>query len=80
MKIINGGICEAKGFSAAGIHAGIRKNKDKMDLALIVSETPATAAGCYTQNLVKGAQIWVTKKHIENGIARAIVCNSGNAN
>lgn len=80
MKIIDGGVCAASGFMAAGIHAGIRKNKDKKDVALIVSETPATAAGCYTQNLVKGAPIWVTKKHIENGIARAIVCNSGNAN
>jgi len=80
MKIIDGGVCAASGFKAAGIHAGIRKNKDKKDVALIVSETPATAAGCYTQNLVKGAPIWVTKKHIENGIARAIVCNSGNAN
>jgi len=80
MKKIDGGVCAAKGFCAAGIHAGIRKNKDKKDLALIVSKTPAAAAGCYTQNLVKGAPIWVTKKHIENGIARAIVCNSGNAN
>ena len=80
MKIISGGVCAAKGFLAAGIHAGIRKNKSKKDLALIVSEAPAQAAGCYTQNLVKGAPIWVTKKHIENGIARAIVCNSGNAN
>lgn len=80
MKILNGGVCAAKGFSAAGIHAGIRKNKEKMDLALILSSTPATAAGCYTQNLVKGAPLWVTKKNIENGIARAIVCNSGNAN
>lgn len=80
MKKISGGVCAAKGFSAAGIHAGIRKNKTKPDLALIMSETPATAAGCYTQNLVKGAPIWVTKENIENGIARAIVCNSGNAN
>lgn len=80
MKKISGGICAAKGFSAAGIHAGIRKNKSKLDLALITSETPCVAAGCYTQNLVKGAPIWVTKKNIENGIARAIVCNSGNAN
>lgn len=80
MKKISGGVCAAKGFSAAGIHAGIRKNKTKPDLALIMSETPATAAGCYTQNLVKGAPIWVTKKNIENGIARAIICNSGNAN
>lgn len=80
MQKISGGVCAAKGFSAAGIHAGIRKNKTKLDLALIMSETPATAAGCYTQNLVKGAPIWVTKENIENGVARAIVCNSGNAN
>lgn len=80
MKKVSGGVCAAKGFSAAGIHAGIRKNKTKLDLALIMSETPATAAGCYTQNLVKGAPIWVTKENIENGVARAIVCNSGNAN
>ncbi len=80
MNKINGGVCAAKGFSAAGIHAGIRKNKTKLDLALIVSDTPCATAGCYTQNLVKGAPIWVTKKNIENGIARAIVCNSGNAN
>lgn len=80
MNKISGGICAAKGFYAAGIHAGIRKNKTKLDLALITSETPCTAAGCYTQNLVKGAPIWVTKKNIENGTARAIVCNSGNAN
>lgn len=80
MKMIDGGVCAARGFSAAGVHAGIRKNKEKKDLALIVSKTPATAAGCYTQNLVKGAPIWVTKKNLENGTARAIVCNSGNAN
>ena len=80
MKKISGGICAAKGFLAAGIHAGIRKNKTKLDLALIVSDTPCTAAGCYTQNLVKGAPIWVTKKNIEDGVAQAIVCNSGNAN
>lgn len=80
MNKISGGICAAKGFLAAGIHAGIRKNKNKLDLALIKSETPCTVAGCYTQNLVKGAPIWVTKKNIENGVAQAIVCNSGNAN
>ncbi|MDD6213832.1 MAG: bifunctional glutamate N-acetyltransferase/amino-acid acetyltransferase ArgJ [Firmicutes bacterium] len=80
MKEINGGVCAAKGFFANGIHAGIRKNKDKYDLALIVSEKPAAAAGCYTQNLVKGAPLWVTKKNISDGVAQAIVCNSGNAN
>ena len=80
MKIINGGICAAKGFSASGIHCGIRKNKTKRDLALIYSEKPATAAAVYTTNLVKGAPLTVTKNHIANGVAQAIICNSGNAN
>ena len=80
IKEIQGGICAPSGFKAAGIHCGIRKNKTKADLALIVSETPCTAAGCYTQNLVKGAPLYVTKDNLENGIAQAIVCNSGNAN
>ena len=80
MKFIKGGVCAAKGFSATGLHCGIRKNKSKKDLALIVSAAPANSAAVYTQNLVKGAPIWVTKKHLENGIARAIICNSGNAN
>ena len=80
LKEIQGGVCAAKGFTANGIHCGIRKNKTKRDLALIVSEVPCTASATYTQNLVKGAPLIVTKKHIENGVARAIICNSGNAN
>ncbi len=80
MKQINGGVCAAKGFKASGIHAGIRKNKDKKDLALIVSEKLASAASTYTQNLVKGAPIYVTKANISDGYAQAIICNSGNAN
>ncbi len=80
MKIIKGGVCAAKGFKANGIHCGIRKNQSKKDLALIVSDTLATAAAVYTTNLVKGAPLLVTKKHIENGTARAVICNSGNAN
>ena len=80
MKIIEGGVCAAKGFTAAGIHCGIRKNKTKKDLALIYSEVPASAAAVYTTNKVKGAPLTVTKNNIENGIARAVVCNSGNAN
>lgn len=80
MKQITGGICAAKGFRASGIHAGIRKNKSKPDLALIVSDNACAAASCYTQNLVKGAPIWVNKKHLTDGKAQAIVCNSGNAN
>ncbi len=80
MEIINGGVCAAKGFKANGIHCGIRKNRTKRDLALIVSDVPASAAAVYTTNLVKGAPLTVTKKHIENGVAQAVICNSGNAN
>lgn len=80
MKTITGGICAAKGYKAAGIHCGIRKNKSKKDLSLIISEKPASAAAVYTTNLVKGAPLLVTKKHISNGVAQAIICNSGNAN
>ncbi len=77
---IEGGVCAAKGFTAAGIHCGIRKNKAKRDLSLIVSEVPASAAAVYTANLVKGAPIAVTKAHLQNGRAQAVICNSGNAN
>ena len=80
MNIISGGVCAAKGFQANGIHCGIRHNKTKRDLALIYSEVPASAASVYTSNLVKGAPIAVTKAHIADGKARAILCNSGNAN
>ena len=80
MKLIDGGVCAAQGFTAGGIHCGIRKNRTKRDLALIVSATPAAAAATYTTNLVKGAPLTVTKNHIADGYARAIICNSGNAN
>ncbi len=80
MNIINGGVCAAKGFKANGIHCGIRKNHTKKDLALIYSETKANAAAVYTTNLVKGAPLLVTKAHIEDGQAQAVICNSGNAN
>lgn len=80
MKLISGGVCAAKGFKANGIHCGIRKNRTKRDLALVVSEREASAAAVYTTNLVKGAPLEVTKQHISNGTARAVICNSGNAN
>ncbi len=80
MKIIKGGVCAAKGFKATGVHCGIRNNKSKKDLSLIVSETLATACAVYTTNLVKGAPLIVTKNHIANGKAQAVICNSGNAN
>lgn len=80
MEFISGGVCAAKGFSANGIHCGIRKNRTKRDLSLIYSECVANVAAVYTTNLVKGAPLVVTKKHIQNGKAQAVICNSGNAN
>lgn len=80
MKIISGGICAPQGFKANGIHCGIRKNPGKRDVSLIYSEKKASAAAVYTANLVKGAPIEVTKKNIADGMAQAIICNSGNAN
>lgn len=80
MKLTAGGVCAAKGFQASGVHCGIRKNQTKKDLALIFSEVPAKAAAVYTTNAVKGAPLLVTKQHLENGMAQAVICNSGNAN
>ena len=80
MNFITGGVCAAKGFSANGIHCGIRKNREKRDLSLIYSQVKANAAAVYTTNLVKGAPLKVTKQHLSDGKAQAIICNSGNAN
>ncbi|NLJ69846.1 MAG: bifunctional glutamate N-acetyltransferase/amino-acid acetyltransferase ArgJ [Clostridiaceae bacterium] len=80
MKIINQGVCAAQGFKASGIHAGIRQNNSKLDLALIVSEVEAEVAAVYTKNQVKAAPIYLTQEHLKNGKARAVICNSGNAN
>ena len=80
IKQIGGGVCAAKGFTAAGIYCGIRKKPGKKDLALICSSVPAAAAAVYTTNLVKGAPLTITKNHIADGKAQAIICNSGNAN
>ncbi|MBQ4639762.1 MAG: bifunctional ornithine acetyltransferase/N-acetylglutamate synthase [Clostridia bacterium] len=80
MKLISGGVCAAKGYKANGVHCGIRKNRTKRDLSLVVSDVKAAAAAVYTQNLVKGAPLIVTKNHLADGYAQAIICNSGNAN
>ena len=80
IKSVAGGVCAAKGFKAAGIHAGLRKNKDKLDLALIVADNECSAAGVFTTNRVFAAPVGVTRAHLKNGKARAIICNSGNAN
>ena len=58
MKLIEGGVCAAKGFTANSIHCGIRKNRSKRDLALIYSEKTASAAAVYTTNLVKAHRWW----------------------
>ncbi|MEG1964277.1 MAG: bifunctional glutamate N-acetyltransferase/amino-acid acetyltransferase ArgJ [Clostridia bacterium] len=80
INYINGGVCAPKGFYASGIHCGIRKSKSKKDLALIYSKTICNTVAVYTQNLVKGAPIFITQKNIEDGLAQAVICNSGNAN
>ncbi len=80
MKMMEGGVTAAQGFVAGGIHCGVRKNKSKPDLAMIYSEKPCTAAAVYTRNLVKGAPILVTQKNLADGTAKAVICNSGNAN
>ena len=77
---ITGGVCAAKGFTANGIHCGIRKNKTKNDLSVIYSDVKAATACVYTTNRVKGAPLTVTKNHIADGYAQAVICNSGNAN
>ncbi|MGG7178032.1 bifunctional glutamate N-acetyltransferase/amino-acid acetyltransferase ArgJ [Clostridium paraputrificum] len=79
-KIIKGSVTAAKGFLASGIHCGLKKNSLKKDLALIYSEVPSIGAGVYTKNKVKGAPLYITKEHLVNKKARAIICNSGNAN
>ncbi|MFR5864599.1 MAG: bifunctional glutamate N-acetyltransferase/amino-acid acetyltransferase ArgJ [Acutalibacteraceae bacterium] len=76
----SGRVCAPAGFTAAGVHCGIRKNKTKKDLALLYSEVPCAAAAVYTKNLVKGAPITVTRENLADGRAQAVLCNSGNAN
>lgn len=81
MKFIDGGVCAAQGFSASGVHAGVKThNPQKKDLALIVSDTLCNAAAVYTKNKVQAGHIHVDKKHLSDGHARAIIMNSGNAN
>lgn len=79
-KEIEGGVCAAKGFSAGGVHAGFRKNTSKLDLAMVVADDLCTAAGVYTKNKVFAAPVGVTRAHLANGHARAVIVNSGNAN
>ncbi|MBD9068521.1 MAG: arginine biosynthesis protein ArgJ, partial [Butyricicoccus sp.] len=80
MKIIEGGVCAAKGFKAGSVRCGIKASRTNDDTAIIFSECECNAAATYTMNRVKAAPVYVTMEHLENGVARAIVANSGNAN
>ena len=82
-KLIDGGVCAAKGFKASGLYCGIKNNPTKKnDIALLVSDVICNTAGVYTQNKVKGAPVIVTKKNLEKsgGKAIAVIVNSKNAN
>ena len=81
LTYIDGGVCAARGFRSAGIHVGVKThNVNKKDLALIVSDVDCAAAAVFTTNVVKAAPIHVTKAHLADGKARAVIANSGNAN
>ena len=81
LKLIDGGVCAAQGFQAAGIHVGVKTHANwKKDVALIVSDVDCAASAVFTKNVVKAAPIHVDKAHLADGRARAIIANSGNAN
>ena len=80
LNFIEGGVCAAKGFKAAGIHCGVRKKAGKKDLALLYCDVPAAAAATYTTNKVKAAPLLLTADHLKGKTLRAILANSGNAN
>ncbi len=80
MREVPGGVCAPKGFVAGGIRCGIKKSSLKNDLALVRCELPCAAAAVYTKNKVFGAPITVTRNNLSDGVAQAIICNSGNAN
>ena len=79
MKKIDGGITAVSGVRAAGVHAGLKKS-EKKDVALIVTDTPAVAAGVFTKNSVTAAPVQVCRQHLADATAQAIIVNSGNAN
>jgi len=92
MKTISGGVCAPKGFRAAGVYCGVKgvhtgapqtvlpSARDKNDLAMILSERECSAAAVYTLNRVKAAPIYITMDHLEDGVCRGVIANSGNAN
>lgn len=80
MRIISGGICAAQGFSAGSAIAGIKSKKQKKDITIIKSDTPAVTVGVFTTNVFKAAPVLISEQHIKNNFLQAIVVNSGNAN
>ena len=80
LTFISGGITSPRGFRASGIHCGLRKNKSKSDLACIAADKVCTSAAVFTTNKVFAAPVGVTRAHLANGTAQAVICNSGNAN
>lgn len=82
-KVIDGGVCAAKGFKASGVYCAIKENPTKKnDIAMLVSDVMCNTAGVYTQNKVKGAPVIVTKDNLAKtgGRAKAVIVNSKNAN
>jgi glutamate N-acetyltransferase/amino-acid N-acetyltransferase len=81
VKFIDGGVCAAQGFTASGLHCGVKTNNpNKKDVALIAADCDCNAAAVYTKNIVKASPLLVTREHLTSGTARAIIANSGNAN
>jgi glutamate N-acetyltransferase/amino-acid N-acetyltransferase len=78
--IPQGSVTSVRGFLAGAVRAGIREDVDKLDLGIVYSEQPCSAAGVFTTNRVKAAPILLCQKHLADGRARAIVANSGCAN
>jgi glutamate N-acetyltransferase/amino-acid N-acetyltransferase len=70
----------AHGYRFAGVHSGLRPDPDRLDLALVVSETPAAAAGVFTQNRVVAAPVRICRERVPTADARGVVICSGNAN
>ncbi|MCI8879917.1 MAG: bifunctional glutamate N-acetyltransferase/amino-acid acetyltransferase ArgJ [Clostridiaceae bacterium] len=77
---ITGGVCAAQGFTAGATRCGVKASSAKDDTAILYASVPCTAAATYTKNRVKAAPLQVTREHLENGRAQAVVVNSGNAN
>lgn len=78
MHTVDGGAVAPQGFQCAGAHAGIKRKRH--DVSLIVSDVDAVVAGVFTQNVVRAHCVVANERRIRSGSARAIVCNSGNAN